>query len=240
MRIVAWNIRQGGGGARAAPIAAALAALEPDVVALSEYRPGPSAPLLAALRAAGLEQQAATEPRRSANGVAVLAREPFLLHGSPAWLTELQRERWLEVDPAGAGLTLLNAYVPPIRSGFDKPGFWQALLTATELSIHEEFAIVGDLNTGLHRVDERGATFGCEGAFRELLAQGWVDAFRALHGDVREYSHGARGEGQHRIDHAFLSPSLAPRLRACWYEHGPRVVARLSDHSPLVLDLDGP
>jgi exonuclease III len=238
MRIVAWNVRQGGGGARAAPIAAVLAALAPDVVALSEYRPGPSAPLVSALRAAGLEHVAATEPRRSANGVAVLAREPFHLHPSPAWLTELQRERWLELDPAGGGFTLANLYVPPIRSGFDKPGFWQAVLDAAEQSVHDAFAIVGDLNTGLHWIDERGATFGCEGSFRQLLAGGWVDAFRALHGDVREYSHGSRGEGQHRVDHAFLSPSLAPRLRACFYEHGPRVVERLSDHSPLVLDLD--
>ncbi len=238
MRIVSWNVRQGGGGPRAGPMAAALAALEPDVVALSEYRPAASAPLLAALVAGGLEHVAATEPRRSANGVAVLARRPFHLHRTPAWLTELQRERWLELDPAGAGFTLATVYVPPIRSGFDKPAFWQALLTAAEQSIHEEFVIVGDLNTGLHRIDERGATFGCEDAFRELLAQGWVDAFRALHGDVREYSHGARSEGRHRVDHAFLSPSLAPRLQACFYEHGPRVVDRLSDHSPLVLDLD--
>jgi exodeoxyribonuclease-3 len=238
MRIVSWNVRQGGGGARSEPIAAAIGALEPDLVALSEYRPAASAPLLAALAARGFTHAAATEPRRSANGVAVLARAPFLLHPAPAWLTELQRERWLELDPGGAGFTLLHAYVPPIRSGFDKPGFWRALLTAAEQSIHEEFAILGDLNTGLHRIDERGATFGVEDAFRELLAQGWIDAFRALHGDVREYSHGVRGAGQHRIDHAFLSPSLAPRLRACFYEHGPRVVDRLSDHSPLVLDLD--
>jgi exodeoxyribonuclease-3 len=238
MRIVSWNVRQGGGGVRAQPMAAGLLALEPDVVALSEYRPLASAPLVSALRADGLEHVAATEPRRSANGVAVLARAPFHLPPSPAWLTELQRERWLEVDPAGASFTLLNAYVPPIRSGFDKPGFWRALLTAAEQSIHEEFAIVGDLNTGPHRIDEVGATFGVEDAFRELLAQGWVDAFRTLHGDVREYSHGARGVGQHRIDHAFLSPSLAPRLRACFYEHDLRVVERLSDHSPLVLDVD--
>jgi exodeoxyribonuclease-3 len=240
VRIVAWNVRQGGGGVRAVPIARALAALEPDVAALTEYRPGASAPLLAALHEAGLEHVVATDPRRSGNGVAVLAREPFHVHGSPTWLTEVQRERWLELDPAGAGFTLLAAYVPPIRSGFDKPAFWQALLTAAEQSIHEEFAIVGDLNTGLHRVDERGATFGCEDAFRALLQQGWVDAFRVLHGDVREYSHGVRGEGRHRVDHAFLSPSLAPRLRACWYEHGPRIVDRLSDHSALVLDLDDP
>jgi exodeoxyribonuclease III len=240
VRIVAWNVRQGGGGIRSAPIAAAVERLAPDVLALSEYRPGASAPLLAHLRAAGLRHVLATEPRRSQNGVAVLAREPFHVHGSPTWLTELQRERWLEVDPAGAGFTLLNAYVPPVRSGFDKPGFWRALLTAAELSIHEPFAIVGDLNTGLHRIDERGATFGVEDAFRALLGQGWVDAFRALHGDVREYSHGVRGEGRHRVDHAFLSPSLVPRLRACWYEHGPRVVEALSDHSPLVLDLDDP
>ena len=39
MRVLAWNIRQGG-GARLAGIAAAIAAHDADVLVISEYRGG--------------------------------------------------------------------------------------------------------------------------------------------------------------------------------------------------------
>ena len=53
-------------------------------------------------------------------------------------------------------------------------------------------------------------------------------------------SHGARGEGRHRIDHAFPSPSLAPRLRAL--PVGARPAGGRASVRPLaaVLDLDDP
>src|SRR4051794_20045127 len=159
MRIVQWNVRQGGGGARAGAITACLLAHEPDVVVLCEYRPTATAPVVSALRDAGLEHVAATEPRLSANGVAVLSRLPFTAR-HPATLTALQAERWIEADlREAAGLTRAGLYVPPIRSRLGKEAFWRAVLDAAEQSLEEEYAIVGDLNTGLHRLDENGASF---------------------------------------------------------------------------------
>ena len=53
MRLLAWNIRQGG-GSRLARIADAMKRHDADIVVLSEYRGGPSAPrLCAALHALG-------------------------------------------------------------------------------------------------------------------------------------------------------------------------------------------
>jgi hypothetical protein len=53
MRLLAWNIRQGG-GSRLLRIADALKRHDADIVVLSEYRGGPSAPrLVAALHALG-------------------------------------------------------------------------------------------------------------------------------------------------------------------------------------------
>jgi exonuclease III len=236
VRVVQWNVRQGGGGVRAGAIAEALLAHGPDVVVLCEYRPTATAPVVSALRDAGLEHVAATEPRVSANGVAVLSRLPFT-ERRPATLTPLQAERWIEADlREAAGFTLAALYVPPIRSQLGKEAFWHALLDAAEQSLEEEYAIVGDLNTGVHRLDENGASFACEGSFAALGGLGYVDAFRTLHGERREYSHG-RPEAGHRIDHAFLSPSLAPRLRGFAYSHRERDDLRLSDHSPLILEL---
>ena len=52
MKLLSWNI-QHGGGARLARIADAIIAHDPDVIALSEYRTKPGAPLCAALAARG-------------------------------------------------------------------------------------------------------------------------------------------------------------------------------------------
>ena len=57
-----------------------------------------------------------------------------------------------------------------------------------------------------------------------------------LHPDGRQYtwvSH--RGDG-FRVDHALLSPSLAPTLRAAVISEAERV-PRISDHAALVVDL---
>jgi exonuclease III len=67
-------------------------------------------------------------------------------------------------------------------------------------------------------------------------AIGFRDLWRHRYPDGREftwYSH--RGNG-FRIDHAFLSPSLANRAGAVRYSHEERL-AGLSDHSVLLLDL---
>lgn len=90
--------------------------------------------------------------------------------------------------------------------------------------------MIGDLNTGLHRKDETGATFVCADQFRAFGTL-FVDAWRETHGDVaREaswYSHVGNG---FRIDHAFVSPALAPLIKGCRYDHAPRK-ARTTDHA---------
>src|SRR2546425_1247787 len=79
MRIVAWNIRAGG-GLRVAAIARQLERWAPDVVALSEFRATPPSRTLAdALDAAGLPHQLTTADPRSpgVNALLVAARWPL-------------------------------------------------------------------------------------------------------------------------------------------------------------------
>ncbi|MEP6756101.1 MAG: endonuclease/exonuclease/phosphatase family protein [Chthonomonadales bacterium] len=63
-----------------------------------------------------------------------------------------------------------------------------------------------------------------------------VDAYRALHPDTVEHSWVGRFGDGYRYDHCFISSDLLPRLKLCTYDHQPRL-ARLSDHSSLILDL---
>src|SRR5262249_54954018 len=82
MRLLAWNIRQGG-GSRLPRIADALKRHDADIVFLSEYRGGPSAPrLCAALHALGYRHTTPLVPPPGRNGVLVTARCPFRDHGA--------------------------------------------------------------------------------------------------------------------------------------------------------------
>src|SRR5882762_2966220 len=73
MRLLAWNIRQGG-GSRLPRIADALKRQDADIVVLSEYRGGPSATrLCSALQALGYRHATTLVPPPSRNGVLVVA-----------------------------------------------------------------------------------------------------------------------------------------------------------------------
>ena len=47
---------------------------------------------------------------------------------------------------------------------------------------------------------------------------------------------GVRGNG-FRLDHAFATPSLAPRVTTCQYSHRERE-GRISDHSMVIVEVD--
>ena len=84
MRLLAWNIRQGG-GSRLPRIAEALKRHDAEIVVLSEYRGGPSAPRLSeALHSLGYRHATTVLPPPGRNGVLIAARHPFREHGAVA------------------------------------------------------------------------------------------------------------------------------------------------------------
>jgi exonuclease III len=241
VRLLHWNLLHGG-GKRIGAIAAEIARHRPDVVALAEFRGVSEAPLTEALRAAGLPHVLTTAPPPRRNGVALFTREAPRPRPAPTG-GDLLTGRWLEATLPGSGLALAVVYVPPVISVGEeaKRQFWDLLLAAAAERRDEPFAIVGDLNTGAPGLDEPRSSLYCSDSFLALSAAGWADAWRRLHPGVREWTWLSKGRGRHvgwgyRLDHAFLSPSLAPRLVACEYLHEPRD-AGLSDHSLMLVDL---
>lgn len=80
--------------------------------------------------------------------------------------------------------------------------------------------------------------------YEQLLAQGWVDAIRALHPDERIYTfwdyfrqHWPRDAGL-RIDHILLNAPLAPRLKDAGVDRWVRGLPKASDHAPTWVVLD--
>jgi exonuclease III len=233
-RLVALNAR-GGGGRRAASIAAALAAHAPDVVVIGEaYPDGPKGQRLRdALAEVGLHEQAvaASDSPDVPNGVLLASRRPLAEARQPL-AAGPNRQRILEarVD----GLLISAAYFP---LGRPKVAFWRdEFLPYAASRLDEAVVMAGDWNSGSHYLDERGATLYAAAEFASLAASGWHDAWRSLHADGREYSwYSNRGNG-FRLDHAFVSPTLCPRLLGARYDHTTRET-KVSDHSALVVEL---
>ena len=79
-------------------------------------------------------------------------------------------------------------------------------------------------------------------AIHHVKQWGFVDVFREMNGDTREWSWwdyraGAwqRNQGL-RIDHVWTSRPLADKCTGCWIDRAPRALERASDHTPVVAE----
>ena len=98
-----------------------------------------------------------------------------------------------------------------------------------------EALAIGDFNTCRAYVDEPGAIDVCAHYMDGIEAIGFCDLWRRRYPDGREFSwYSTRGNG-FRIDHAFLSDTLAARIGTIGYSHAERL-AGISDHSPLIVE----
>lgn len=233
MRVVALNI-QHGGGRRTGAIVDAILAAGPDVVVLSEFHASPTgSTFLEQLAGAGLTEHVHGEPAATdyPNTVAVASRLPLANARFPLAESSANRQRVLEVDVGG--LTLGAVYLP---LGKPKVAFWRdEFLPSAASRIDRPCLLVGDWNSGRHHIDEAGATLHGAAEFEAMTDTGWIDAWRSLRPAAREYTwYSTHGNG-FRLDHAFLSPSLAPRLVSSAYRHETRTRG-VSDHSALVVE----
>ena len=109
-------------------------------------------------------------------------------------------------------------------------------LCGEELEDDAPSVIIGDWNTGRNGIDQAGNSFWYSEYLDKLSKRGYVDAFRNIHGDVREFSWYSHQGNGYRYDHCYVSASLASVLNDCRYCHDLREEG-LSDHSAMVLTL---
>ena len=232
LRLLAWNIRQGG-GTRLARIIAAIAQHEADVLVISEYRGGESGERLrAALASTGYAHVTGAMPPAGGNGVLIAARQAFD-DGGP--LTDTVSEPYRIVRAYFGALRIYGVYMPNLLK---KVPYWQALIAALAAEpLQAEALAIGDFNTCRAYIDEPGAIDSCAHFMDGVAEIGFCDLWRRRYPDGREFSwYSTRGNG-FRIDHAFLSPALVGRTGEIRYSHDERT-SGLSDHSALLLDFD--
>jgi exodeoxyribonuclease-3 len=255
MRIATYNVN--GVNARLPVLLGWLTQLEPDVACLQELKAPDEKFPAEALRAAGYE--AVWHGQKGFNGVAILARG------------EKPREtrRGLPGDPDDAHSRYIEAVVGGITVGclylpngnpapgpkFDyKLGWFRRLneYAATLLEGGGPVVLAGDYNvipteqdaaTPERWVDDALFLPETRKAYRDLLAQGWTDALRALHPVEKIYTFWdyfrnafARNVGI-RIDHVLLNPGLAPSLSGAGVDRDVRALEKTSDHAPTWVEL---
>ncbi|NUS38876.1 MAG: exodeoxyribonuclease III [Lysobacter sp.] len=257
LKIATFNVN--GIRSRLQPLLAWLARERPDVACLQELKAPDEAFPVDAIHAAGYG--AIWHGQRSWNGVAILARgaEPVeSRRGLPADPDDTH-SRYIEAAVHGVivGCLYLPNGNPQPGPKFDYKLAWFERLIAHARTLCDSghpVVLCGDYNVvptdELDIYNPRSwrkdallqpQTREC---WRRLLAQGWVDALRALHPDEKVFTfwdyfrqHWERNGGL-RIDHLLLNAALAPRLRDAGVDRWVRGVDGASDHAPTWVVLD--
>jgi len=246
IRLVAWNIRAGG-GRRVEGIADQLERWGADIAALSEFRASPpSARLTACLAEAGLEYRLTTaDPALpNVNRLLLASRWPLRairLRQPP------DHGRWLLARVGVERPFALGAMHVPNRSTGLKYPYFDAVVDFVKRWRGGPALLVGDTNSGLIGVDEQAPAFNAreDGWVHALGSAGWTDAYRHRHGDIVGYTwYSPNGGNGFRLDEAFINRALLPRLLEIRHAWGvldggvesPRHV--LSDHAAVLVTLD--
>ena len=257
MRIATWNVNSV--KARMPNVLAWLDVQKPDVVLLQEIKCETASFPAMEFEAAGYKSVALGQ--KSYNGVAILSRHDIadVREGLPGNPDDVQA-RYIEATIQG--IRVASIYLPngnPIAPDSEKYPYklgWMARLkkhAATLLENEMPVVLGGDYNVIPEAVDvydakawEGDALFHpkTRAAWREIVQQGYTEAFRALHpNDTNaytfwDYQAGAwpRDAGL-RIDHFLLSPEAADRVAGCSIDRAPRGLDKASDHTPVIVEL---
>ena len=254
MKIATWNVNSI--RARLPRLLDWLGRVKPDVVCLQEIKvPKDDFPFEELL---ALGYHAAVLGQRTYNGVAILAQvEPADVdYGmGPEDADEQARLIAATVD----GIRFISAYFPNGQAvGSDKWEYkleWVRRLQAhlaTNYDPTGPLVLCGDFNVApedrdVFRPEEWGGSVLCHPDARAALADlsqwGFVDAIRLYHEGPGPYSWWdyrmlafPKGNGL-RIDHFFVSQTVADRCLGAWVERNERKGKLPSDHAPVMIEL---
>lgn len=236
MRVVAWNLRHGG-GRRVAEIALALAEHAPDVVVLTEFHGQRGGGVRGVMADRGLTHQVGSVADGDENSVLVASRWP--MRADPERLGAFPGgvNRWVDVEFA-SGLRLSGVHVPDDTRRAAKASSWHFLNGLARGRGEGAWVVAGDFNSGRHGIDEVGRRFTGTALLGTFCTLGMTDAWRELNPHSRERSWvGPRGEAT-RIDAVFVSRGLRKSLQRAYFTQEPRERG-VSDHAMLVVELGG-
>ncbi len=242
MRLLSWNILQGG-GRRADEIAKVLVTYNPDIITLQEFRDssdkrGGKDEVMGALKT--LDHKFIHIPETSGpheHTILISSRfgfdaGPFL----PDPISPLPMlEAYFSAEALGFELSLIAVHFPQKKA---QVPLFQALKDDSESLLKMDALIIGDMNCGIPFVDSDSKTFASTQYYQDLLHAGWIDSWRRRHPDAREFTWvSPRTGNRFRYDQIMATPSFNDRIKSVEYDHTPREAEpRLSDHSLFIVD----
>jgi exodeoxyribonuclease-3 len=258
LRIASYNIN--GINTRLHVLTRWLKEFAPDIVGLQELKCTDEAFPREPIEALGY--QAIWHGQKSWNGVAILSRVGAPVETRRGLPDDPDPSHSRYIEAAVCGLLIGNLYLPN-GNPWPGPKFEYKLAWMDRLHAHAAelldaglpAMLIGDFNVIPTEEDvykperwAKDALFSPQARekFGALVAQGWTDALRTLHPHERIYTfwHYWRNAFQRdagiRIDHALLSPALAPRLKAAGVDRTPRGWEKTSDHAPMWIEIAHP
>jgi exonuclease III len=234
VRLLSWNILQGG-GSREKEIARAIADFKPDIVTLQEFRPA-AIHIIDTLKRLGLRFMHVPDTDNSSQNTILIASRFGFDAGDfmPQEISPLPiLEASFNAEMLGFELSLLAVHFPQKEP--QVPLFKQ-LVHDTPSLLAGDTILIGDLNCGIPFADSMTKSFDNTNYFLEMLSKGWIDSWRSRHADVVEYTwvSSVRKHG-FRYDHALSSKSFDKRISSIHYDHTVREQGS-SDHSALIVD----
>ena len=236
MKILSWNILQGG-GRRAGDIVKTIAAHAPDIVTLQEFRRGSGeAEIVAGLKKAGLKFIHIPETEGKENTILIASKfgfdaGPFLpepnnpLHMLEAYFSE---------QVLGFELSFIAVHFPQKKAQIP---LFEALKHDSLSLLKMNALIIGDMNCGIPLIDSDSKSFAATHYYQDLLQAGWIDSWRSRHTEAREFTWTSnRTENRFRYDQILASPDLDARFKRVSYDHAPRL-AKYSDHSLIIAQI---
>lgn len=258
MRIATWNVNSL--TVRLPHLTQWLQDSQPDLVGLQEIKLTDDKFPHAALQQVGY--QCIAHGQKTYNGVAILSKlieTPQDIHTRLPGREDDPQSRLIAASYGE--VRLINVYVPNgAEVGSDKYNYklkWlEAFVTYIKDSLraYPKVVVVGDFNIAPEDRDVHDPK-AWEGSvlvspperayFTQLLATGLTDSFRLFDQPAESYSWWdyraaafVRNRGL-RIDHILISPALIGKCRSCTIDIAPRKLERPSDHTPVIVDIQG-
>ena len=227
LKVLSWNIRQGG-GTRTDAILKAVYQHNPHIIIFSEFRNNQSGAMIRTrLMMKGYVHQFITAADKQTNSVLIASK----LHGdSQLFYDEVKDFPESLVMLKTSGIEIFGLYLPHKK----KHTLFKFLLERA--SSGNPVILAGDFNTGINGVDQKGDSFWYSEYLAKLENVDVMDAFRFFHPQVKEYSWFSHGGNGYRYDHIWVHSSLQTFLADCSYSHHERE-AGTSDHSVMLLEL---
>jgi len=228
LKIVSWNIQQGG-GSRVNAILKYLLTKKTDIIVLNEFKNNTQGiTIRSKLLQNGYLHQIVSAATSDLNSVLIASKIPCgsqLINKEECNFPQAILIGEMEV------FDVYGVYLPHKK----KHNCFEAILE--KLKERERPAVIcGDYNTGKNYIDQKGNSFMYSQFLTKFEKLNFQDAFRLIHNDKEEYSWFSHQGNGYRYDHTYVSEELVPLVRDCYYDQTARE-EKFSDHAPMFLEL---